>query len=209
MLLRAADQNITHLFATPHATPGVYQFNLKKYYERMDEASRFCQAENLNIKLYEGAEILYTDQTCRFLNEQQIPTLAGTNRVLVEFSPDIQYEKLFGAMDKLLSNGYIPVIAHVERYDCLTHHPARAKELKERLQVRFQMNCQTAISCKGFFKKHFVKKMLRNDMIDALGTDAHNTHSRPARMKHACQIIWREYGAENIKRMTDGSVLFD
>ena len=52
MLLRAADQNITHLFATPHATPGVYQFNLKKYYERMEEASRFCQADNLNIKLY-------------------------------------------------------------------------------------------------------------------------------------------------------------
>jgi len=208
MLRRDAQEGITRLLATPHVTPGVYRFDTDLYYERLEEARRFIAQENLGIELLEGAEILYTEQTGRFLQEKRVPTLAGTDRVLVEFSPDIQYAKLYEAIDRLTCCGYVPVIAHVERYECLTHKLSRAFELKNDFDALFQMNCQTAIRCEGFFKKRFVKQMLKEGMIDALGTDAHNVSSRPARMKEAYEILHSEYGAY-ADEMTDGSILFD
>ncbi len=209
MLRRDAEQGITRLLATPHVTPGVYPFDWEKYRMLLAEAQSFADSENLGIKLYEGAEILYTDQAGRFLQEGRIPTLAGTDRVLVEFSPDIRYEKLREALDRLLCCGYVPVVAHVERYECLTRHCSRMFELREHYEVFFQMNCQTVIHCEGFFKNRFVRKMLQADMIDALGTDAHNITSRPARMQEAFAVLSGQYGEETAHRLTSGSIVLD
>lgn len=209
VLRRDAEEGIVRLLATPHVTPGVYPFDWEQYRVLLAEAQSFADSENLGITLYEGAEILYTDQTGRFLQEGRIPTLAGTDRVLVEFSPDIRYEKLCEALDRLLCCGYVPVVAHVERYECLTRHSARMFELRENYDVLFQMNCQTVIHCEGFFKKRFVKKMLQAGMIDALGTDAHNVTSRPARMQEAFAALCEGYGEEYARRLTSGSIVFD
>lgn len=207
MLLRAADEGIGTIIATPHATPGVHRFHLDEYRRALAEARAYCIEEGLEIEILEGCEVLYTDQAPRLLGERQLPTLNGTDFVLVEFSPDIKYSKLRDALESLICEGFRPVIAHAERYDCLTKRPSRAEKLKAEMDVRIQVNCSSIINKKGWRVRHFVKGMLEKELVDALGTDAHNVTSRAANMKEAYAIVKKKYGGKYAKRLTSGSFL--
>lgn len=208
MLRRAAAQGISRIVATPHATPGVHRFDREQYVKAVQEAVEYCRAEGLDIAIYEGCEILYTTQTCRLLQEGKVPTLAGTERVLVEFSPGIRYDELCDALDDLQHNGFLPVIAHVERYRCLAVWPSRAEKIKQQMNIYFQMNCNTLLTKGDFFERRFVKRMLKKQMIDAIATDAHNTTTRKQQMQAAWRVVKRDYGASYATRLTNGSLLY-
>ena len=62
---------------------------------------------------------------------------ADSQYVLVEFMPSVSYEILFQGIRKLVSNGYTPILAHMERYGCL-----RKKGTSELLDIgcKLQMN---------------------------------------------------------------------
>lgn len=209
MIDRAAAQGIHRIVATPHVTPGVKRFDEKQYHIALDAARNYVREKEYDLRFYEGAEILYTEQTCAFLQEGRTPTMAGTDFVLVEFSPDIEYKKLERALKKLLRAGYRPIVAHVERYRCLAVRPSRAIALKDELDVAFQMNCSSVLDKRGFFERRFVERMLDEEMIDFIATDAHNATSRPVRMKAAWRKLKELYGASYARGLTDGGMLFE
>lgn len=209
MLRCAAEQGIGHIIATPHVTPGVIPFSVERCMHIIGEAKAFCAHAQLDMDISLGAEILYTQQTGRFLEEGRIPTLGDSDRILVEFSPDISQRELCAALEQILGVGYLPVIAHVERYRCLVKRPSLALQLRENFGVFYQLNCNTLLHKLGFFQGRFVKRMLEAGMIDAIATDAHNTGSRAARMLEAWAFLDQNYGPEYAGRLTNGSLLRD
>jgi len=209
MLERAAQQGIGTIFATPHVTPGVRAFAVEKYHSALEEAREYCREKELKIDIYEGCEILYTDQACRLLEEGMLPTLGETDFVLVEFSPDIRYGKIVEAIQRLSYAGFRPVIAHVERYRCLVMRPKRLLKLREEAEVYFQMNCSSVYKEKSWFTRRFVHWALENRQIDALGTDSHNTSSRPANMKKAYKAVKQKYSAGYAKHLTGAAFMFE
>lgn len=209
MLDCAASQGIHAIIATSHITPGVRRFDMEGYRRALREAREYCEASGYDMTIYEGCEILYTRQTCRLLQEGEIPTLAGTDFVLVEFSPDIRFAKLREALQDLISAGYRPVVAHVERYNCLTLRLGRTARLKDELNVYFQMNCSTLLKDKGYRLHRFCQWMLEHDLVDALGTDAHNTSSRRAKMKAAWKYLKWEYGSSYAEQLTTAAFIFE
>ena len=138
-----------------------------------------------------------------------MPTLAQSDFVLVEFSPDVPFERLYGALERLAQGGFLPVVAHVERYRCLTMRPANALRVKDSLQVYFQVNCASVLDGCGFWANRFLRKMFEHGMIDAVATDAHNVSSRSARMKAARAALARQYGEDYACRLTDGGLIFE
>lgn len=207
MLEQAAGQGVAEIVATPHVTPGVRSFDRAQYQKALQEARDYCLKQGLEITIHEGAEILYTDQACRLLVKGDLPTMAGSDCVLVEFSPDVRYEALCEALSRLLSHGYRPILAHVERYRCLVIWPPRAEKLKKDMEVFFQVNCSTVIEGKGFLVRRFVDRMMRGELIDALASDAHGTSSRPNRLRRAWVIARKKYGAAYARRLVSGEML--
>ena len=209
MLRMAAENGIGRIVATPHVTPGIERFNREQYDAALRIGQAYCDENQLGIELYGGAEILYTEQTCRFLEDGRVPTMAGTEFVLVEFSPDIRYAKLHDALSDLCRYGYVPIVAHVERYYCLLKHPARLQELKRELRLYFQVNCGTIIKQRNFTTRHFLKKMMNWDLLDVIGTDAHHAANvRTCNMRDAWYALKREFGREYAYELADGHLLF-
>lgn len=207
MLDRAAAQGIHTIFATSHITPGVRRFNMEGYRKAVEEARAYCASSGYDMKIYEGCEILYTGQSCRLLQSGKVPTLAGTDFVLVEFSPDVRFSRLHDALQSLASAGYRPIVAHAERYRCLTMWPSRTVKLRDEMDVYFQINCMTLLREKGFRVRRFTEWMLEHDMVDALGTDAHNTSSRRANMKAAWKYLKWGYGSKYARQLTTGAFM--
>ena len=85
MLRRAHENGITDIAATSHATPGRHRFPMDTYLEHLRREQAWADEQGLGIRLHTGCEILYTDETARLLQSGEIPTIAGTRLVLVEF----------------------------------------------------------------------------------------------------------------------------
>ena len=152
MLKLAAENGISRIVATPHVTPGVFEFDVEQYHTALAEAQAYCDENGLGIRMDAGAEILFSEQTCRFLRDGRAPTMVGTDRVLVEFSPDVSYTRLRDALEQICMSGFTPIVAHVERYYCISQSVKLAIQLKKELDIRYQMNCATVLSQSGFFE---------------------------------------------------------
>ena len=201
MLDCAASQGIHAIIATSHITPGVRRFDMEGYRRALREAREYCEASGYDMTIYEGCEILYTRQTCRLLQEGEIPTLAGTDFVLVEFSPDIRFAKLREALQDLISAGYRPVVAHVERYRCLFRGKT-LQQLRSDFDVRCQMNCQTVYRKNGFWQERRVNRWLTEGLIDCVSSDAHNMTTRPFGMRRAYRALSQRVGKAEARRLT-------
>ena len=193
MLRAAKEDGIRRIVVTPHAMPGIERFDYALYLQRLDELAGY--AWNEGITLLPGAEILFTEATRRHLDDGLVPTLAGTQHVLIEFSPDIEYGAMERALESLLVGGYLPILAHIERYHCFVSQLKRAVELKKQLDVRFQVNCATMVRGKGFAVNRFCRKLFEERLIDAVATDAHNVGSRPVMMAETYRVLEAKYGA--------------
>ena len=66
--------------------------------------------------------------TC-FLEHGRRPALAGGRYVLVEFSSMDNYRKIHNTIYELVTGGFKPIIAHIERYPAVVSHPEYVAEL--------------------------------------------------------------------------------
>lgn len=194
MLDAAQQDGIRHLIATSHAEPGRVAFETDLYYDKIDALNQWCRQNGRAITVYPGAEILYTDAALRFLQGGAIPTLAGRHYVLVEFMPDVTYDRLFNAVRTLANGGYIPVLAHMERYMCLVKDYKRIAEMKALLDIRVQINCSTIIQAKRFATRRFVRTVLQEGLLDFVATDAHNLTTRPVCMRKCYEVLRQQVG---------------
>lgn len=208
MLEKAAADGIGRMIATSHITPGIQKFDWEQYRRALEEAREYCRARELDLQLWEGAEIMYTPQTCDYLEDGRAPTLAGTDAVLVEFMPDVRYDRLCDAISRLGRRGYLPILAHVERYRCLAAHPSRARKLRREMDVCFQVNCSSILAGRDGMPRRFVKKMLDWDLVDAIATDAHGSAMRRVHMREAWRCLAKAFGASYANELTDGHLIF-
>ena len=141
--------------------------------------------------------------TCRMLADGGVPTLAGTQYVLVEFMPGVRYDALYKAVEGILRAGYLPIVAHVERYACLAASPKRAIQLKEDLEdVLFQMNASTILGGRGFFSDRHTRHMLDEGLIDIAASDAHDLRVRPTRLREAYAKLKEDYDSVYAANLT-------
>ena len=190
------------LLCTSHISPGIKPFDLDRYYRHLDEIQQACLQQGMDLHLLQGAEILYTEPTCRFLREKRIPTLAGTDYVLVEFFPTVEYRELTEAITGIQRAGYRPIIAHVERYHCVASSISKLREVRDSLGAVIQMNCSTVVGGKGLIHDHRNRKLIDEGLIDVIATDAHNLTSRPTQMQQAYAWLEKKYGADYAAELT-------
>lgn len=202
MMHAASKDGVSIIIATPHASPGIKEFNLRVYLQRVRLLNKYSNERNLGVTVLPGSEILYTQYTAQLLREKRIPTLAYSEYALVEFEPGDSYEHIYDALRSLSNHGFTPVVAHVERYKCLVKNAGLIKELKSTFHARMQVNCSTIINGRSRQVRKFVSDMLDSNLLDFVATDSHNTSSRPTRMHDCYDILLDSYGKRMAARLT-------
>ena len=204
-LLFALEANrITRLVSTSHITPGLEPFPMEAYHRHFGEARELIRREGLHMEIYTGHEILYTDLTARYLREGQALTLAGSEYALIEFMPGENYARLCEAAQKVRNAGYYPVFAHIERYACISDIHC-VEELKQRYGVKMQVNCSLFMHKQGFFRKRWIRNVMKNGLIDFVSTDTHDMPGREPSMGQCYDILMKGYGEETARALTGGN----
>lgn len=175
MLDMAYTQGVRRIIATPHYHMGYVQNEPEKLLKVLKEVQEKIKKKYPDLELLPGNEIFYSDGVVDLLKEGKILPLGGENSryVLLEFSPHDTYSRIQEAVTKLMRAGYRPVIAHVERYQCLHKKKARLEEFQEQ-GVLFQVNYNSIKKNKWLFQQGFV---------DLLSTDCHNEEERAPKIQ--------------------------
>lgn len=155
---------------TPHTTPLVWE-NTKEGILNQYEKVR----TELNVStdvLRVASEYLMDDSFLKRLDQEKLLTLKE-QYVLVEMSyinPPIQ---LYEIIMQLLSQGYIPVLAHPERYNFYKNDYNSFKKLKN-AGCLFQMNLLSSVGYYGGDITQIADYLLKEKMYDFVGSDVHH-----------------------------------
>ena len=189
MLKTAAGQGVTDIICTPH-----YRGNYKPEKEGLiKDFKKFCElkdAANIGVELYLGEEVFYNARLFGDIKTAPFSTLAGGKYVLTEFSPEA-VTGVYDAALSVLSQGYIPVIAHIERCVRLSEdYIADVRALGALIQVNA---CSFAGREKKFFGKR-VYSLFSEGLVDLVASDFH--YSRDYCMDKAYRIVRRKFGED-------------
>lgn len=199
MLMMEAEQGVEHVVATPH------------FYASDDTPERFLRRrQNAELLLREqmqrypglpqvsvGAEVYYfrgisdSDRLLdlTFGNKRfmllEMPAVAWTDSMLDEIEQIYRKQEI------------VPIIAHIDRYIGLFQNRGIVKKLSE-IPVLVQANA-------GFFLRPLTRvmalQMLQRDQIHLLGSDCHNTESRPPKLGPVFRLIEKQLGKSVVERI--------
>lgn len=184
VLALCAAQGVTHIAATPHyhAEQGLDRFLQRRQTaaERLAEAMEGQECPKICL----GAEVAYFPG---LLQEDRVDELClgKSNYLLLEmpFSPWTP-SVLRNVRALRHTQGVIPILAHVERYASMQDRRVFYEILDS--GVLLQMNGEYILDPRT---RRRALKMLRQGVVDVLGSDCHGFEHRPPNLAEAWAVL--------------------
>ena len=205
MLQIAMDSEIVGAIVTPH---GSARDASRERTEKIRKLCRIFRAKaeqqfDVIFPVFPGQEILYSSDARRLLDEGKLLTLADTRYVLVEFMPSTPYSMLYGAVREMRMGGYVPIMAHVERYNALREGD-RLAELAE-AGAKIQMNYSSVGGSIRSQTTRWCRKQLEEQWVDFLSTDMHDPVHRKPDTSSADRWMQKHLDEEYIRLLVQGN----
>ena len=196
MLLHAQEQGIAEIIATPHSSAFEEPENVNSRYQQL-----CSQAAELfpGMRICMGCEVYCNPNrmkdTVSALKHGLYPTMNNTNHVLIEFSQWIMPEKTESCVRAIRKAGFIPIIAHMERYEYLCGN----MELVDRFRAQgalIQVNAYSLSDENNDSIRNWARQLVQEKKVDFLGTDAHRTYHRPVSAEHGLNWLYENVEQE-------------
>lgn len=168
----------SQLITTPHIMYSVWDNTPDTIQARLEETKAVLAQNGIDIPFRAAAEYLMDSYFVKRFRTEKLLSLKD-NHVLVEMSyinPPIQlYEMLFD----LQVAGYVPVLAHPERYSFYHRNFAEYHKLRN-AGCLFQVNLLSTVGYYGEKVAKTAEKLLREGLIDFTGSDVHHDNHMAA-----------------------------
>ena len=205
MLKQSIDQGVTDIIMTPHYR-GEYKYDKQTAIDYFENFKAKVKEKGLAVNLYLGQEIFIEPDYKRQFKNGKFLTIASTKYVMIEFdysayvdAPEIVYE--------IIRFGYKPIIAHVERYDCM--------DLKDVVEIKelggfIQINASSIVEMKMGKIHRKAKILLRCGLVDFVASDVHE--NRKNNLQKASKYVEKKFGKyikdklflKNAKKIIEG-----
>lgn len=201
MLKRAYEDGTDAIILTPHYAD-VYGFHNPKHkiFFLYEDLYFIVKRERIPIQIYLGCEYLF-DSKEKFLEDKEnITTINDTNYLLMEFFFDVEGKTILEAVDTVIENGWIPILAHPERYDCIQDEIEIAYQAKK-LGAHLQMNKGSILGRYGQEAKETSYDLLSEHAYTFVGSDAHHPKMRSSLMYDAYLEVKELFGRTYAKQI--------
>lgn len=191
----AVKNNISDIILTPHYKIDRCEHDKDRILRHIDELRSKVDSMYDNLNLYAGTELMFQEDCIELLENDKILSLNDSKMVLVEFRPSDSPTYIKNSLYKVSCTGYIPILAHVERYAEMVGNYDVVEEIIERGGF-IQVNAESVIGKLGLKVKKFTKMLMKYDMLHFIGTDAHNTDGRCPNLELCASYIEKKFGSE-------------
>lgn len=156
---------------TPHIRSDHYPNTPQTIQTALDKVKTALKESNIDFQVKAAAEYYIDDSFISLLQKEPLLTI-DQNHLLIEFS--LLFEpKIKDLIPRIQSAGYVPVLAHAERYLYYHSNLDKYKSLKDK-GVLLQLNL---ISLAGYYSrnvKSVAASLLNDNLFDYCGSDAHH-----------------------------------
>ena len=182
MARMAADSGVTDIVATPHFPGRKDSLRLlPKLIDRYTALTTAIEEEEIPVKIHLGAEILCMSDTAYLASQKLLPTIGETRYFLTEFMFDESYDAMDAMLGDIAALGYIPVVAHPERYDAIRRNPLAVQKWFRQGYV-LQLNKGSALGAFGSGVRTTAEILLEAGLVHLVASDAHSARHRTPHM---------------------------
>jgi protein-tyrosine phosphatase len=179
MINKFAQLGYRKVITTPHILGEVHRNTPEIILSGLEEVRKELQKLEINIEIEAAAEYYCDESLLPKIKAKNILTF-GANYVLMEFSmlSPSQYEAQ--ALFDLQVAGYVPILAHFERYPYYHGNFEKVAQLRDR-NIKIQINLGSLTGHYGPGVKKMAEELIKKGLVDFLGSDCH-------RMEHLLMI---------------------
>lgn len=178
MLKQAAGQGITDVFATSHFNEIIREESIADYFSKLEILQGELRKREIALRLHPGSEMFFHHYLHQTVKKLRTGALAGTNLyVLLELPLYLMPVGVEETLFNLRMEGFIPVIAHPERYSALHQKPEKILNFI-RLGGLLQVNAGSALGGFGRTVQKIALWLLENQYAHFLASDAHSPRGR-------------------------------
>ena len=191
-LLRQAESvGYTDIVCSSHYYIG--RFENKNYIENFHNLEKKIKELGIEVNIYLGNEFALDSDY--FEHSKNINKINNGKYLLVELKDYIPYSSCKKFFKKLLQDGIVPILAHIERY----HHLEREDFINFKKQgVILQMNLNSATH-----PRSKVKSLLEQRYIDVVATDSHRYGTRDYDVEEKLKTLEKKLGKEYFNLVTE------
>lgn len=183
---------------TPHIKMDIYPNSEEKLRRVFDQLQEEKVRAGIGIEVELAAEYYLDDTFAERLKERELLCFGKLRYVLMEFSfttPPVFEEDTF---KRVLDRGYIPILAHFERY-LYFHGKPEVAEKYRKMGVNTQMNLLSLTGHYGPDIRKQAERMVDDCLFDFVGTDAHRIQHLQLLEDHLSMPYLAELGKRLVK----------
>ncbi len=197
ILKEAQKAGFTKIISTSHYIDGYYEANEEQRTKLLKEIKENFQG----IELYLGNEIYITNQMTDLLSEKKASTINNSKYVLFELPMNTKAMDVKEVVFRLMEKGYVPIIAHPERYEYVKGNIEYVRELAD-MGVLFQSNYGSSIGMYGKKAQKTQKKLLEEGLIQFFGSDVHTVEQIYTKMPKILKKLRKIISEEELEQFS-------
>lgn len=194
---------ISAIIATPHFTDfDVIDDFLMVRDEKVAMLNNILSDFGVNIPIGYGAEVYLKSDIFTAGNLNGL-AINGSRYMLCEYTlKHFSPEKAVIYAEEICSRGFVPIIAHPERYISFLENPEIVNELWD-MGCRFQINASGLAGRGGEKMQEFAKTLILRGFVDFIATDAHTVRGRDSRILSKIDDFPKEIDDRRIEYLTE------
>ncbi len=162
------------LITTPHIMFDNYQNTRETVLYGLQKLQEETLMRGISIELEAAAEYYVDEGFIELIQKKELLTI-DNRYILFETSYTHRPYQLEETIFEIGAAGYMPLLAHPERYRYIKNREEEYRALKE-LGVEFQVNINSLSGYYGRVAQENALFLSENGLIDFLGSDTHNLH---------------------------------
>ncbi len=186
----AAESGIMGIVATPHCNVyGLFDnFWNSGFEEKIQKLRKALKENSISVEIYPGQEIFLSERFEEHLAKEELITLNGSRYILVEFDFEVNEATAVTRLGKIISKGYVPIVAHPERYRFVVENPEIVKKIRSD-GCLVQLNAGSLTGEFGRYVQQTSNIIVQNELADFIASDAHSQYSRTPNLAYAHEHV--------------------
>ena len=195
------------LIATPHVMEGRIFLSPQEILTAIEEVRQHVARAGISVEILPGAENYIFPDMAKWACEGKLQTLGNTGKYLMVELPMLEIprytEQVFF---ELQVKGFIPILAHPERYRDLVDEPERLLDWA-RKGILFQLDLRSISGKYGPRPRRLAELMLHSDLIHFIGSDAHSMARSELAYQEALESVKGIVGETQFQELVVGNAL--
>lgn len=186
----AAESGTKGIIATPHCNiPGMFEnYWNEELAAKVQTLRRELDIRGIPVTVYPGQEVFLSKHFDEYLKNGDFITLNNSKYMLAELDFRIDEASAVSRLSKLVSEGYVPVVAHPERYGFVIENPSAITRIRS-LGCLVQLNGGSLTGAFGTYIQRTADIIIHNRLADFVASDAHSQYSRTPNLANAHELI--------------------